>query len=94
MTIFFFRIGVVPTLGIQKMFRDWGFENFTFDTSQYKPKQKINNTLRVSHAPTNRFYKGSKEIIEICRKLDRQGKIKFKSLIHRENLYILLPSFL
>lgn len=48
-----------------------------FETSQYKPKQKINNTLRISHAPTNRFYKGSKQIIEICRKLEEQGKIKF-----------------
>ncbi len=48
-----------------------------FETSQYKPKKKVNNTLRISHAPTNRFYKGSKQIIEICRKLERQGKIKF-----------------
>jgi len=53
-----------------------------FDTSQYKPKQKINNTLRISHAPTNRFYKGSKEIIETCRKLERQGKIKFDLIEH------------
>ena len=33
--------------------------------------------MKICHAPTNRFYKGSEHIIEICRLLEKQGKIEF-----------------
>ena len=33
--------------------------------------------MKISHAPTNRFYKGSDQIIKVCEKLENQGKIKF-----------------
>jgi Glycosyl transferases group 1 len=40
---------------------------------------KIHNTLPlVSHAPTNRYYKGSDDIIPICRRLEQEGKIRFE----------------
>ena len=48
-----------------------------FDTSQLSPKENINNMIRVSHAPTNRFYKGSDFIISICEKLEQENKSHF-----------------
>lgn len=32
----------------------------------------------VSHAPTNRFYKGSDVIIPVCRRLEKEKKIRFR----------------
>ena len=43
----------------------------------YSPKQEYHAVPVVSHAPTNRYYKGSNVIIPICRKLEREGKIRF-----------------
>ena len=48
-----------------------------FDTSPFNVKDTISDTLKISHAPTNRFYKGSDQIIRVCEKLENQGKIKF-----------------
>ena len=48
-----------------------------FDTSLFNVKENIGDILTISHAPTNRFYKGSEQIIKICEKLEDQGKIKF-----------------
>ena len=48
-----------------------------FDTSLFQPKKKLNDVLKICHAPTNRFYKGSEHIIEICKLLEKQGKIEF-----------------
>ena len=48
-----------------------------FKTSILNSKKGLNNTIRISHAPTNRYYKGSHTIISICEKLQAEGKIKF-----------------
>ena len=48
-----------------------------FDTSPFNVKNTISDILKISHAPTNRFYKGSDHIIKVCEKLENQGKIKF-----------------
>ena len=48
-----------------------------FDTSPFNVKDTISDILKISHAPTNRFYKGSDHIIKVCEKLENQGKIKF-----------------
>ena len=48
-----------------------------FDTSSFNVKDSISDILKISHAPTNRFYKGSDQIIKVCEKLENQGKIKF-----------------
>ena len=48
-----------------------------FDTSTFNVKDSISDILKISHAPTNRFYKGSDQIIKVCEKLENQGKIKF-----------------
>jgi len=48
-----------------------------YETSKFSQKIFSKNTLRVSHAPTNRYYKGSETIIKICKKLEFQKQIKF-----------------
>ena len=48
-----------------------------FETSSFQSKEYINNTIRISHAPTNRFYKGSDVIINICETLQAEGEIEF-----------------
>ena len=48
-----------------------------FETSRFVEKPNLNKILRVGHAPTNRFYKGSDHIIRVCEKLKMEGKIEF-----------------
>ena len=48
-----------------------------FETSRFIKKTSLNKILRVGHAPTNRFYKGSEHIIKVCQKLKLEGKIEF-----------------
>ena len=40
------------------------------DTNQYVPSMDINDKIRICHSPTNRYYKGSVDIISSCRKLE------------------------
>ena len=49
-----------------------------FDTSKFQLKETLNDKITITHAPTNRFYKGSNIIIDICKNLESEGKIKFK----------------
>ena len=48
-----------------------------FETSRFTKKTSLNKILRVGHAPTNRFYKGSDHIIKVCQKLKLERKIEF-----------------
>ena len=60
-----------------------------FDTDSFTTKHKLNNPVRVCHAPTNRYYKGSAAIIAICKKLVSDGIIVFdliENLPHQEAL--------
>ena len=42
-----------------------------------KRKTSLNKKIIVCHSPTNRYYKGSKIIIEICRRLESKRLIQF-----------------
>jgi len=60
-----------------------------FDTNQYFPKSTLNDKIRVVHAPTNRFYKGSDVIIDVCQKHHDSGDIIFdlvENVSHAEAL--------
>jgi len=49
-----------------------------FDASLITPKEKkINKPLKVCHATTNRYFKGSEHIIAVCQRLERLGQIEF-----------------
>jgi len=60
-----------------------------FETDCFKPKNDISDKTRVAHAPTNRHYKGSEDIISACAKLEQDGLIVFdliENLSHKEAL--------
>jgi glycosyltransferase involved in cell wall biosynthesis len=53
-----------------------------FDVKDFQaryPRDRKDNALPlVTHAPTNRYYKGSDDIIPICERLRDEGKIRFE----------------
>jgi hypothetical protein len=62
-----------------------------FDTDAFvqtwPPRRSEAAVPRVTHAPTNRYYKGSDVIIPVCRRLEREGVIRFsliEDLPHRK----------
>lgn len=58
-----------------------------FEVSKYSVRTKENEKLRVCHAPTSRYFKGSDIIIEVCTQLENEGKIEFvliEGKSHRE----------
>ncbi|MDD3094977.1 MAG: glycosyltransferase [Candidatus Marinimicrobia bacterium] len=46
-------------------------------SSRYRPDREKHKPLWVTHAPTNRYYKGSDIIIPVCRRLEAEGLIRF-----------------
>ena len=48
-----------------------------FEFGNIYPKTELNDTIRIAHAPTNRYYKGSAGIIQTCRILHNEGLITF-----------------
>ena len=39
------------------------------DVSKHKSNTQVNDTIRICHSPTNRYYKGSDKIIETCNQI-------------------------
>lgn len=48
-----------------------------FDTERFIPEFPLRSPIRVCHSPTDRYYKGSEDIIPICEKLADEGLIEF-----------------
>ncbi len=48
-----------------------------YNTDQFAQKKSLNSTIRVAHAPTNRYYKNSKLVIDICTQMELEGLITF-----------------
>ena len=48
-----------------------------FETKAFSQKKKLNEKIRIGHAPTNRIYKGSDDIIKICKKLEKEKIVEF-----------------
>ncbi len=44
-----------------------------------------NDIPLVTHAPTNRYYKGSDDIIPVCEKLQAEGKIRFELIENKSH---------
>ena len=44
------------------------------DTSKYKCKTKVNDVIRICHSPTNRYYKGSDKIIDVCNQIANENR--------------------
>ena len=48
-----------------------------FDTTQFNVNNSVHSPVRVCHSPTNQYYKGSGDIIPVCKKLEDEGLIEF-----------------
>tara|TARA_Y100000758_G_scaffold199866_1_gene142747 strand:+ start:8171 stop:9256 length:1086 start_codon:yes stop_codon:yes gene_type:complete len=48
-----------------------------YDTKQFSHDIKINDPIRICHAPTDRHYKGSETIIPICERLAKEKGVEF-----------------
>ncbi len=70
-------LNLTSELDLMKKHPDINYLFLPHDTSAYKARVAISSPLRVCHSPTNRYYKGSDDIIEICSGLDSDGLIKF-----------------
>ena len=60
-----------------------------YETSKFSKVKNKRSKLLVSHAPTNRFYKGSDYIIKVCKQFERENKIYFdliENVSHSEAL--------
>src|SRR6056297_511482 len=61
---------------INYLFLPFDVDAFSKKYGNKRKKQDQKKPL-VTHAPTNRYYKGSQSIIPACRKLQAQGKCRF-----------------
>ena len=48
-----------------------------YKTESHYINKRVSEPVKVCHSPTNRYYKGSQDIIKICNELDREGVIQF-----------------
>ena len=48
-----------------------------YNTAHYDINRNISDPIKVCHSPTNRYYKGSEDIIKVCNELEREGVIQF-----------------
>lgn len=48
-----------------------------FDTEQHKFNGELHDRIRICHAPTNRYYKGSDTIIPVCEQIATEEKVEF-----------------
>lgn len=54
-----------------------------FDVKAFEMKEKLSEPITICHATTNRYIKGSNEIIKICKELEKSHNIRF-ILIERQ----------
>ena len=71
------NLNLTSELDLMKKHPNINYLFLPYDTSAYKVGAVISSPLRVCHSPTNRYYKGSDDIIEICNMLNNDGLIKF-----------------
>jgi glycosyltransferase involved in cell wall biosynthesis len=71
------NLNVTSELDLLKKHPDIQYLFLPFDTKQHQPSFKMNETIRICHSPTNRYYKGSETIIPICEKLAERENVEF-----------------
>lgn len=71
------NLNVTSELDLLKKHPDIQYLFLPFDTKQHQPTFKINETIRICHSPTDRYYKGSETIIPICEKLAERDNVEF-----------------
>ena len=70
-------LNVTSELDLLKKHPDIHYLFLPFDTKQHNPSFKINETIRICHSPTDRYYKGSETIIPVCEELAEKNNVEF-----------------
>ncbi len=68
---------------------DFKYLFLPFDSDRFQARTELNARLRVAHAPTDRYYKGSDAIITLCNQLEADDLIEFdliENMPHTEAL--------
>ena len=71
------NLNVTSELDLLKKHPDIKYLFLPFDTKQHQPIFNMNDTIRICHSPTDRYYKGSETIIPICEELDERDNVEF-----------------
>ncbi|NOZ03193.1 MAG: glycosyltransferase, partial [FCB group bacterium] len=71
------RLNVTSELDLLNKHPDLKYLFLPFDTKACVPNTEIHDPVRVCHAPTNRYYKGSDTIIPVCEQLAAERLIEF-----------------
>ena len=84
-------LNVTSELDLLKKHPDIHYLFLPYDTGQHEPVFNMNDTIRICHSPTDRYYKGSETIIPICEELAERDNVEFvliENLPHAEALRI------
>ena len=71
------NLNVTSELDLLKKHPDIKYLFLPFDTKQHQPIFNMNDTIRICHSPTDRYYKGSETIIPICEELAERDNVEF-----------------
>jgi len=71
------QLNLTSELDLLKKHPDIQYLFLPFDTKLHQPSFKTNETVKICHSPTNRYYKGSETIIPICEKLAERENVEF-----------------
>ena len=83
------KLNLTSELDLLKKHPDIHYLYLPFDTAKFYPTLEINEPIKICHAPTNRYYKGSETIIPICRQLEKEEGIEFILLENLPNETVL-----
>lgn len=71
------RLNVTSELDLLSKHPNLKYLFLPFDTQACEPSMEIHDPVRVCHAPTDRYYKGSDTIIPVCEQLVSRKLIEF-----------------
>ena len=95
MTIYKYEFYIVNFIYVGDSYRLWNsyrlclfnikYLFLPFETKAFSPRPELNKMIRIGHAPTDRLYKGSDNIIKVCKKLEKEKIII--AIISREKFF-------
>ena len=86
------EVNLTSELDLLSLHPDLEYLFLPFDTRQFAEKPELSSPIRICHATTNRYFKGSETIINVCEKIARQRNdaefVLIENLPHSKTLEI------
>ncbi len=73
----FSRLNLTSELDLLRKHPDIKYLFLPFDTEKHKFNGELHDPIRICHAPTNRYYKGSDTIIPVCEQISAEENVEF-----------------